>query len=81
MRPASVADVLKAKKDAQDRAINITWAIFFSVMRDKEGWGRTRLARLWSEIEDLSDSITKGYVSVNDLMNTLRDEIGINLKR
>ena len=46
LRPASVADVMKAKKSAQDRAINITWAIFFSVMRDKEGYGRKRLARL-----------------------------------
>lgn len=79
-RPASVADVLKAKKDAQSKAINITWAIFFSVMRDKEGWGRKRLSRLWSEVEDLSDSISKGYVSVKDLMDTLYDEAGINLK-
>lgn len=81
LRPASVADVMKAKKDAQDRAINITWAIFFSVMRDKEGYGRKRLARLWERVQELSDSIVKGYVSVDDLMQTLRDEAGINLKR
>ena len=80
-RPATMADVLKFKKVAQDRAIAITWAIFFSVMRDKEGYGRVRLARLWKGVEELSDSIAKGYVSVDDLMTTLQDEAGIILKR
>ena len=79
-RPATMADVEKAKRNAQNKAISITWAIFFSVMRDKEGWGKVRLQRLWKEIEDLSDSIAQGYVSVNDLMKTLSEEAGINLR-
>ena len=79
-RPATVADVEKAKKKAQSQAINIAWAIFFTVMRDKEGWGVKRLRRLWDEVNDLSDSISGGYVSVSDLMETLEAEAGIVLK-
>jgi hypothetical protein len=79
-RPATQADINKAKKDAQIKAINYTWAIFFTVMRDKEGYGRKRLKRLWREVSDLSDSIAKGYVSVNDLMRTLDEEMGIVLE-
>lgn len=79
-RPATAADVEKAKKKAQNQAINITWAIFFTVMRDKEGWGAKRLRRLWDEVNELSDSISQGYITVDDLMKTLDEEAGIVLK-
>lgn len=79
-RPATMADVNRAKHEAQDWAITLTWAIFFTVMRDKEGYGPTRLRRLWEHVNDLSDSIAKGYVSPADLIRTLADEDGITLE-
>lgn len=79
-RPATLADVEKAKQQAQSEAVKYAWAIMFSVMRDKEGWGVVRLKRLWDEVEDLSDSIEKGYVSVRDLLDTLEEEIGAVLE-
>ena len=79
-RPATQADILKAKKDAQSKAIDTAWAIFFTVMIDKEGYGKKRLNRIWAEVCDLSDSIAQGYVSVNDLMQVLDEEMGIVLK-
>lgn len=79
-RPASQADIIKAKKQAQTQAINITWAIFFTVMRDKEGYGKKRLRRVWNAVNELSDSIAKGYVNVKDLMRTLAEEAGIYLE-
>lgn len=79
-RPATLADVEKAKKQAQSEAVKYAWAIMFSVLRDKEGWGIVRLKRLWVEVEDLSDSIEKGYVSVRDLLDTLEEEIGAVLE-
>lgn len=79
-RPATLADVEKARKQAQSEAVKYAWAIMFSVLRDKEGWGVVRLKRLWDEVEDLSDSIEKGYVSVQDLLETLEEEIGAVLE-
>ena len=38
-RPATLADVQKAKKAAQNEAVTTAWAIFFSALRDKEGFG------------------------------------------
>lgn len=76
-RPASVADVEKAKRQAQQFSINAAMAIFFTVMRDKEGYGTVRLQRVWSAVNDLSDSIAQGYVSVPDLIKTLETESGI----
>lgn len=79
-KPATAADVNKAKKQAQEFAIETVWAMFFTVMRDKEGYGTKRLQRVWKEVSDLSDSIERGYVSVKDLVQTLEEEAGIVLK-
>ncbi len=78
-RPATHADIQKAKKEATSEAISFAWAILFTALHDKEGWGKVRLQRLWKEIEELSDSIAKGYVSVTDLKHTLKEEMGVEL--
>lgn len=78
--PVSHADIIKAKKEAQSTAINYAWAIFFTVMRDKERYGKKRLRRVWDAVNELSDSISKGYVNVKDLMRTLETEAGIVLE-
>lgn len=76
-KPATQADIKRAKKEA----IAYAWAIMFTVMRDKFGYGPIRLQRMWSEVNKLSDEITEGYVSLNDLMRTLETEAGIILVR
>lgn len=78
-RPASVADVNKAKREAQDKAIEIAWSIFFTVLCDKEGYELDDLRRVWKEVEDLSDSIAKGYCTVKDLRSILRGEMSVEL--
>lgn len=42
--------------------------------KDKE-----RLQQVWKHIEDRSQAITDGYVSVNDLYKVLRDEYEVVL--
>ena len=37
-RPASMADVKRAKQEAQDFAVELAWSIFFTVLADKEGY-------------------------------------------
>lgn len=78
-RPATQADVARAKREASGKAIDAAWAIFFTALRDKEGFGPKRLRRVWDEVSAVSESISKGYVDVRDLMNALRDEAGIVL--
>lgn len=70
---ATKADVNKAK----EKAITYAMLVFLFVMYDKEGWGRKRLRRVWDEVNDLSDSISKGYVSLKDIQITLEKEAGI----
>lgn len=79
-RPATLADVNKAKREAKNMAVEIAWSIFFTVLRDKEGYTQADLRRVWDEVEYLSDSITKGYCTVKDLRFILHDEAGVDLK-
>lgn len=59
-RPATLADVQKAKKAAQNEAVTTAWAIFFSALRDKEGFGYTRLRRVWDEVNYLAGQRFQG---------------------
>ena len=78
--PCSKADVEKAERKATDYAATFVWAVCFSVMRDKFGWGPVRLMRLWDEVIKMADSIAQGYVKVEDLERALEDEAGIVLR-
>lgn len=75
--PVSQADINRARQDN----ITIAWAIIFSVLVDKEGFTPDDIARVWQETEDLADSLTKGYVNINDLQRTLEEEYKIQLGR
>lgn len=78
-RPASQADVDKAKRDATDEAVRIAWSILFMVLSDKEGYELEDLRRVWDEVNDLSDSIAKGYCTVTDIRQILKEEVGAEI--
>ena len=79
-QPATKADVERAKRRAVALAIRQTQAIVFSALGDKEGWDREQMMGLWEDVKDLSDSIAQGYVKIPDLMDTLRQEYGVDLR-
>ena len=78
-RPATQADVERAKREAQAEAIRYAFAIFFTVLWDKESADMEIMQRVWREVNELSESVSAGYVSVGDLMNTLRKDYGVVL--
>lgn len=57
----------------------MVWAVFFTALRDKERFGYKRLRRVWDEVNYISDSIDKGYVKLDDLVNELA-KYGITLE-
>lgn len=78
-RPATMQDVERAKRAAQEEAITNAMAIFFTVLCDKGHADPERLRRIWRDVNELSDAIIKGYVSVGDLRETLKREYGIEV--
>lgn len=77
--PATMADVERAKKKAQDEAISLAIAVFLTVMVDKFGYDADKLKAVWDEVNKLSDSIAKGYVNLWDLKQVLADEYEIEI--
>jgi len=67
----------RAVAKAQDDALTTSIAIMLTVLCDKEGADAEIMTRVWSEINDLSDSVAKGYVKIYDLVKVLEDEYQI----
>lgn len=78
-RPATMADVERAKQEAQAEAISYAMTIFFSVLCDKHAATDAELRQFWDEVNYLSESIVQGYVSLADLRHILRTERGIEV--
>lgn len=78
-RPATQADVQRAKDAATADACRVTLAIFFTALLDKEGMDAEQLRRIWHEVEALSESVRDGYVSATDLIRVLREEYEIDI--
>ena len=77
-RPASEADVIRAKNEAVKEAVHLASAIFLTVLADKFD-GRDYIPEIWEEVNKLSDEIKEGRVSVADLVCVLKEEYDIYL--
>lgn len=69
--------VKRIKEEATNEGLKGALILFFTVMRDKEGYGIKRLKRLFNEITDLADSLKQGYVKMEDLEQVLFEEANI----
>ena len=78
-RPATMADVNRAVEQATNDALTASAAIFLTVLCDKENADAEIVQRVWQEMQELSQSIIDGYVSVSDLRDTLRKEYNVKV--
>ena len=78
-RPATEADVKRAKASASDEAVKLAIAIFLTVLCDDFNFDKDQLQRAWERMDKLSESIKEHRVSAWDLVEVLREEYGIDL--
>lgn len=64
---------------SRNEGILFVTVILLSVMRDKFGYGKKRLKRIYSAMEDLAESVGAGYVKLTDLQMTLEEEADITI--
>ena len=76
-KPATLADVERAKAKAMVDALRLAEVLIFTVLLDKHGFDSDRLLQVWHQVGDLSDSVNNGIVSVKDLETVLKEEYGI----
>lgn len=54
-------------------------AMFALVLHDDFGFGKQRLGRVLGRVYELSDAIEHGYLTLDDILRTLKEEHGIEL--
>lgn len=69
----------QAIKIARDTGIDCALAMLFTAALDKGIIDHDQVQPLWVAVNDLADSIAKGYVNLRDLCDTLKEEYGIEL--
>ena len=75
--PATVQDVNRAKEKAVEEAVAQCWSIFFRVLIDKHGATIQELQQLWREVEDYSEDVAAGKLTVADIRDSLKQEDGV----
>ena len=79
-RPASMADVKRAKEEAVATAIVLTKALTFTALLDEGIIKPEDVKRGWEKTRCLADSVNKGYCSVQDMYDALISDYGIDLE-
>lgn len=77
------ADVQKMKADASKEASGQAFLLMLGlpvmVLHDKFGFGAVRCERFTDAVLELYDSFEKGFVSLEDIHRTLKEETGITI--
>jgi len=70
--------------EAQMKGIRYATTAMFAVLainlHDKWGWGQKRTKRLFEQINETFNAVQEGYVKIEELIEVVYDELGIELK-
>lgn len=76
-------DIKSIEDSSKSRGINAaTSAIFASLaltLQDKWEWDSISIKKLLAQVDEQFDSVTRGYVSIEDLKKTVLEELGIDM--
>ena len=77
-RPATMADLEKAKRTIMAEATGHAVAVFLTVLVDKYNMA-DQIVKVWRDVNKLSEEVIEGRVSVADLEDVLLREYGIKV--
>ena len=77
-RPATMADVERAKNKAYEDSVRAASAIFLTVLLDKFN-AEDHIQDVWHEVCKLSEEVIEGRVSIPDLIHVLEKEYEIHV--
>lgn len=66
-------------KESTEEAYKRQFAVTFRVLRDRFGFGRERLHRLWDLCLEYINDIDEGLLSTKEMLDTLQWEDGIKI--
>ncbi len=78
------SDIDRIKKEQTNKAVDVAFTLLLGmpvmVLHDKYGFQPDQLEAFVSDILSLYDSYEKGYVTLDDIRQTLKDETGVEVK-
>lgn len=77
--PVTQADIKRARKKAETETLDMACAIILMGLLDGGIITEDQMRPAWDAINNKSDSVVKGYCTVSDLKQTLREEYEIYL--
>ena len=69
----------QAAAHAAEEAYRRHWAITMRVLRDRFGWGKERLRRLWDQSLDYLQDMDAGLITAEEMLRILEREDGIRI--
>lgn len=76
--------IKQIKQDAIDDATNKAFGAMLGLpllaLRDTFGFGKERLSRFMDDLINKYDSFERGYITLEDLINTAQEETGIKIE-
>ena len=79
-RPASMADVRKAKSEATNEAMEAVLYMVLYGLIDKIGYTPEQIHDVEEAFAYVVDSINQGYVKWQDVRRVLREEYGVKVR-
>lgn len=70
----------RVKEEEQMRALKVVLTAVCITAFDKCGLCRKTVEKLMNGVSNMADNINKGYISLDDLLETLKDEYDCELK-
>ena len=70
---------LQIAKESTEEAYKRQFAVTFRVLRDRFGFGRERLRRMWDLCLEYINDIDQGLLSTKEMLDTLQREDGIKI--
>lgn len=70
---------LQIAKESVEEAYKRQFAVVFRVLRDRFGFGRERLRRMWDLCLEYINDIDQGLLSTKEMLDTLQREDGIKI--
>ena len=77
------SDVRRIEEKMSRSATENALVLFFTVMHDKWGFGRKRLARIFKQVEELASMVNEKphTVTIEQLKKSLVEELGIQITK
>ena len=71
--------VNKIKTDCTNDAIKASLVLCLTVLHNKEGYEQKDLVRIFGQINELAETVTEGYITIEQLRQDLIREVGIHI--